>query len=184
MRIALTGFMGTGKTAVGRRLAARLGRPFLDSDAMVAERAGKSVPEIFAEDGEARFRELEREAIAEACRRGDVVLATGGGALLDERNLDALVDGGLVVRLDADAETIARRVGRYVEQRPLLQGGPLVERIRGLLAQREAAYARVALRIDTSGRTIDDVAEQVIGEHDRAGREYAPRRPAAPAGRP
>lgn len=163
MRVALTGFMGTGKTAVGKRVARRLGRPFLDTDEMVEASAGKPVRRIFADDGEARFRELERAAVAEACARGDVVVSTGGGALIDERNLRALADGGLVIGLVADPETIARRVGRAIEERPLLAGGPVVERIRALLAERERFYARATLRIDTSGRTVDEVANEVIG---------------------
>src|SRR5579885_3180746 len=99
MRIVLTGFMGTGKSVVGRRLAARLGRELLDTDALIERGAGRSVREIFASDGEPRFRELERASVAEACAAGDVVVSTGGGTLLDDRNFRALSDGGLLVCL-------------------------------------------------------------------------------------
>ena len=81
MKVVLTGFMGTGKTAVGQRVAERLGWRFLDTDALIERQAGKTVREIFAADGERRFRDLERKAVAEACRSDDVVISTGGGAL-------------------------------------------------------------------------------------------------------
>src|SRR5260221_10994223 len=110
MRIVLTGFMGTGKSVVGRRLATRLGRELLDTDTLIERDAGRPVREIFAADGEPHFRELERAAVAEACAAGDVVVATGGGTLIDERNFQALASGGLLVCLTASPRTIARRV--------------------------------------------------------------------------
>src|SRR5437762_10029536 len=116
--IVLTGFMGTGKSGVGRRLATRLGRAFVDTDQLVERRAGKSVAAIFADDGEPAFRALERDAVATAAARGDAVIAVGGGAVLDATNLTRLRAAGVVVCLTAAAETILRRVGD-ASQRPL-----------------------------------------------------------------
>jgi shikimate kinase len=171
MRIVLTGFMGTGKTVVGRRLAARLGRELLDTDALVERAAGRTVREIFAEDGEARFRELEREAVASACAAGDVVVSTGGGALLDERSFQALARDALLVCLTATPRTIARRVRGTAHERPLLHGhASLVRRIRDLLAARAPLYARIPLEIDTSNLSVDEVVEEIVAHLERAER--------------
>jgi len=174
MRVVLTGFMGTGKTAVGQRVAERLGRTFVDTDALVERRAGRAVREIFATDGEAAFRDREREAVAEACSLGDVVVATGGGALVDERNFARLADGGFMVCLTAAPEAIARRVRATAADRPLLGGrAGLTARIRELLAARAPVYARIGFAVDTTGRTVDQVADDVIAAlsaAERAGR--------------
>lgn len=184
MRVVLTGFMGTGKTAVGQRLAERLGCPFLDTDALAERIAGMPVREIFAAWGEPRFRELERRAVAEACAAGDAVVSTGGGALVDESNRGALADGGLLICLTADPRTIARRVRATAADRPLLHGHPsLTRRIRELLAQRAEIYARVPLRIDTTGLSVDQVADRVIAALEctpRAARRPARARARAP----
>lgn len=169
MRIVLAGFMGTGKTVVGKRLASRLGRPLLDTDALIERAEGRTVREIFAQDGEPRFRELERRAVAEACAAGDVVVSTGGGTLIDERNLAALGDGGLVVCLTATPRTIARRVRSSLPERPLLNGHPsLTGRIRELLDARAPVYARVPVQIDTSSLGIDEVVDEIVARLDRA----------------
>jgi shikimate kinase len=181
MRIVLTGFMGTGKTVVGRRLAARLGRELLDTDALIERAAGRAVREIFATEGEARFRELERRAVAEACAAGDVVVSAGGGTLLDERNFAALARDGLLVCLTATPRAIARRVRGSVHERPLLHGHPsLTARIRELLAARAPMYARIPLQIDTSNLTVDEVVAEIEAQLERA--QAAARVPgAAPA---
>jgi len=182
MRIVLTGFMGTGKTAVGQRVAQRLGRPFADTDALVEVLAGKAVRRIFADEGEDRFRELEREAVARACALRDAVVSTGGGALLDDRNFAVLLRDALLVCLVADPRPIARRVRATAADRPLLQGGgTLVERIRELLERRSHAYARVPLRVDTSRRSVEQVADQVIAALEHTLRGGEARSTAAPA---
>ena len=169
MRIVLAGFMGTGKTVVGKRLATRLGRPLLDTDALIEQAENRSVREIFAADGEPRFRELERAAVREACAAGDVVVSTGGGTLVDDRNLDALADGGLLVCLTASPRTIARRVRSSVAERPLLNGHPsLTGRIRELLDARAPVYARVPVQIDTSHLTIDEVVDEIVARLEHA----------------
>ncbi len=104
--IILTGFMGTGKTSVGREVAVRTGRPFLDLDDLIAQRAGRSIPDIFARDGEPAFRALESHLCQELRQPKGWVVATGGGAALNPTNREALAAGGTVICLEADAETI------------------------------------------------------------------------------
>src|ERR1700752_1096640 len=117
--IVLTGFMGSGKSEVGRRLARRLGRAFIDTDELIEAHAGKSVASIFADDGEAAFRRLERDAVADAARRGEAVVALGGGAVLDPANVTVLRAAGVVICLTARPDAILARVGRGAD-RPLL----------------------------------------------------------------
>jgi shikimate kinase len=156
--------MGTGKTEVGRRLARALRRTFVDIDRLVEAKAGRSVAAIFAEDGEAGFRALERAAVAEACALPDAVIATGGGALLDPENRRRLAAAGPVVCLTATPEDILRRVGG-AETRPLLAACASDEerlaRIRELMAARATAYGSATHVVDTSGLTVDQTVERV-----------------------
>jgi shikimate kinase len=159
--IFLVGMMGAGKSTVGARLAARLGRPFLDTDRAVEAAAGRTIPEIFERDGEAVFRRLEREAIEEAAAAGAVV-ALGGGAMAQPGMPAWLESRGRVVWLRVDVETILSRVGD-AEDRPLLADldrSARRERLEALLAERVAAYGRAELEIDASGPP-DRVAEEI-----------------------
>ena len=157
----LTGFMGTGKSEVGRRLAERFGRPFLDTDEMVERRAGKTIASIFAEDGEEAFRALERASIAEATGSKGAVIALGGGAVLDSGNVACLRAAGELVCLTARPETILDRVGD-VAARPLLAGCDPRAVIIRLLDERHAAYEAAAdLTVDTSDRSVDEVVEEI-----------------------
>ncbi|MGO9453058.1 MAG: shikimate kinase [Candidatus Binataceae bacterium] len=173
-KLILTGFMATGKSAVGSLIARRLGWRFIDSDAEIVARAGKPIPAIFAEFGESRFRAIERETIA-ALADDDrlcplsgeplpAVISTGGGVLTDERNCAALRRCGVIICLSARPEVIASRIGRSATRRPkLTEGGkPLEERIRELMAERAAAYARADITVDTSDLAPDQVADRVI----------------------
>ena len=163
-QLVLTGFMATGKTEVGRRLGRLLGRPFVDTDGLVEAAAGRTVADIFAVDGEAHFRGLERVAVEQACAVPDAVIATGGGTLLDPENRRRLAAAGPIVCLCADAEEILRRTGEATS-RPVLGGGnggsDRLARIRGLIAERAPAYALATHRIDTSGLSVDQVVERV-----------------------
>jgi shikimate kinase len=163
-QVILTGFMATGKTEVGRRLARRLGRPFIDVDGLVEASAGCTVAGIFATEGEARFRERERAAVVEACRVPDAVVATGGGTMLDAENRRRLAAAGPIVCLAAPAEEILRRVGDPAK-RPLLAngtaGGDRLTRIRTLLDERAPVYALSTHTVDTSGLNVDQVVERV-----------------------
>jgi shikimate kinase len=163
-QVILTGFMATGKTEVGRRLARALGRPFVDTDGLVEAEAGRSVPDIFATDGEPRFRELERKAVERACTMADAVVATGGGTLLDPENRRRLAAAGPIVCLAAAPEVILRRVGDPAA-RPLLVNGNGrpggLARVQALLAERAGVYAMAAHTVDTTDLTVDEVVERV-----------------------
>jgi shikimate kinase len=175
-KLILTGFMATGKSAVGHAVAARLGWRFIDSDTEIVARAGRPIAAIFSADGEAKFRALERDVIATIAgeRRhcplchGDypAVISTGGGVLVDEANAAVLKRCGVVICLTARPEVIAARVGRSPAKRPkLLEGGkPLLERVRELMKERAAAYARADVAIDTSNFSIEDAADRVLAE--------------------
>ena len=173
-RLILTGFMATGKSAVAAIVARRLGWPLIDTDQRLVARAGKPVAAIFSEDGEPRFRRLEREVIEEIAhdprrcalcgRPRPAVVATGGGALVDEANYRALNASGVIICLSARPEVIARRVKKSRTERPkLLEGGKsLPDRIAELLAQRREAYARAEVTVDTSDITVEEAAERVL----------------------
>jgi len=155
----LVGMMGSGKSRVGALLAARLGRPFVDTDRVVEARAGATIVEIFAREGETGFRARERDAIMEAAGRGAVV-SLGGGAIAQPGAADGLAASGTIVYLRARPETLARRVGEG-EERPLLRGldaAGRLAKLRALLAEREKHYERAALVIDTDEDNEDFVA--------------------------
>lgn len=159
--IVLAGFMGTGKSSVGRRLAARLGREFVDTDALIERAAGTSIARIFADRGEAEFRALEKQAVTVAVGKEGRVIAVGGGAILDGENLAAMKAAGPVVCLTARPEIVLARVA-HDTGRPLLQGPQPLETIRGLMAERADAYARADVTIDTSDLTPDEVVERLL----------------------
>lgn len=173
-KLILTGFMATGKTAVGHAVAARLGWELIDTDAEIVRCAGKPIAQIFTDEGEARFRAIERDVIASiggSNRRCPLchghypaVVSTGGGALVDETNCAALKQAGVVVCLTARPEVIAARVERSHAKRPkLTEGGkPVLERINELMAARAEAYARADVSVDTSDISIAEAAERVI----------------------
>ncbi len=164
--LVLVGLMGAGKTTVGARCAERLGRPFVDTDDVVAATTGRSVAEIFAGDGEAGFRAVERQAVADvSASPTPLVIACGGGAVLDPANRDALRARGCVVWLRASPAALAARVERDGVERPLLtRGGPTatLERLDGLRAPAYEAAAHTS--VDTEGRTVDEVADAVLEE--------------------
>ena len=172
--LILTGFMGTGKSSIAPILARRLAWSYVDSDEVLVARAGKPIAAIFESEGEAAFRKLEREVIADLAHRRPLcplsgralpaVIATGGGVLTDEGNYRALREAGVIICLTARPEIIARRVERTKARRPkLLEGGkPLRERIAELLAQRADAYARAEVTVDTSDLSIERAADKVL----------------------
>ena len=163
-QIVLTGFMATGKTEVGKRLARLLGRPFVDTDGIVEAAEGRTVAQIFAAEGEVRFRGLERAAVEQACAVRDAVIATGGGALLDAENRRRLAAAGPIICLSATPEDILKRTGNGMN-RPLLatqaHGADRLDRVRALLLERAPSYALASHMVDTSGLTADQVAERV-----------------------
>jgi shikimate kinase len=159
--IALTGFMAVGKSAVGRVLARRLKRRFVDLDKVVEKAEGMTVKDLFAIKGEPYFRAREKEALTEALKSADQVIATGGGAILDEENLRLLQESALLVCLTAAPEALLKRVGAG-SKRPLLKDGDRKSRIEEILALRADKYARAHLTIDTTDLTVNQVAEKII----------------------
>ncbi len=164
--IILVGFMASGKSHVGRILSERTGMPLVDADSVIVERAGKSIEQIFADEGEAVFRALEREVIAELCSDKGQIISAGGGAFVDPDNRRAMLAGGMVFCLQARPETIYHRLkldnetGQAV--RPLLAGPDPLRRIRELLAQRAEAYGQAHHCIDTDELTPEEVVEQAL----------------------
>jgi len=160
--IVLCGFMATGKSSVGKKLADILGSEFVDLDAAIEAEEGVSIPRIFAERGEPAFRELESRMVERMMSRTGLVISTGGGTVVNPRNLANLKSCGIVVALTADIPTILRRAGSG-EDRPLLQTEDREKRIRALLFERAPFYAQADITIDTSSLTIEEAARQISG---------------------
>jgi shikimate kinase len=160
--LILTGFMGTGKTTVGRGLADRLGMPFIDTDRVIEEQHGP-IDRIFAELGEAEFREIERSVAVEVSHLDDHVVATGGRMLLDPANLRVLAVSGRIFCLVASPEEIYRRlsVDGSPAKRPLLATSDPERRIRELLAERAAGYGRFT-QVSTDSRDVAEVVEELV----------------------
>lgn len=163
--VVLIGFMGTGKTAIGKRLARLLGWEFIDTDAEIERLTGKSVARIFAEDGEVRFRSEENLLCRKLTQRERLVIATGGGMVLNPENVALLKQNGVLIKLYADPEVIIGRVKAKKERRPLLKGN-LEERVRELLAAREEAYNIADFAVDT-GKQDPDSSAAIIYDYLR-----------------
>ena len=161
MNITLIGFMGTGKTTAGRRLAKRLGWEFVDLDALIESRTGRAIADIFTRHGEPVFRRLEQRWIRRVARGDQQVIATGGGAFLDPENRRLLKSGGPVICLTASAPVILQRVSPILSKRPLLAGTQPLERIQQLLAQRASSYDKADWMVDTSRLTPEEVVERI-----------------------
>jgi shikimate kinase len=159
--VYLIGPMGSGKTAVGRRLAALLGKQFLDSDAEIEKRTGVDVRYIFEKEGEARFRVREREVIADLTALDGVVVATGCGVVLDAANRERLVTTGTVVYLETNIETLVRRT-KAAKTRPLLMNDDPRAVLERLMVTRRPLYEQTAdLRVETTGRQVRAVAVDI-----------------------
>jgi shikimate kinase len=159
--LVLIGFMGTGKSSVGRLAAQVLRFTFLDTDHVIEGRAGKTVSQIFEQDGEPAFREWERRIVEELTHRKRTVIATGGGLPMDPSNMASLKTHALVVCLWASAETIFERV-REASHRPLLNEADPLARIRSLLAVREPHYRQADVLVNTERRSLREVAQHVV----------------------
>ncbi len=163
--VFLTGFMATGKSKIGRLLASRMRRIFIDTDQMIEARAGKAIAAIFADEGEESFRALERECVVEAASR-EAVIALGGGAIAQEKNLKAIGDAdGVLICLEADVDTILKRVSRR-DTRPLLSGlswEEKREKISSMLAERAPYYGRAHITVrSTDDRRPDDTVSELM----------------------
>jgi shikimate kinase len=159
--IVLTGFMGTGKTAVGRELARLLAMELIDVDTEIEESRNMTINEIFEEFGEPAFREIETDMIRKVSRNKQVIISTGGGAVLKQENMETLREDGIIVCLMASAETILRRTGS-TNDRPLLRVKNPLEKIRELLDFRRPYYEKADIVIVTEGRTPLQIAEEIM----------------------
>ncbi len=168
--IVITGFMGTGKSTVGRLLAERLARRYVDMDARLAARFGKPIAAVFAEEGEEAFRAAEAELCRELAAEQQLVISTGGGALVDESSRTVLAETGMLVCLTASEGEILRRLAQATD-RPLLEGEETEKRtrIRTLLGVRRAAYGAIPYQIDTDGSTPEQVAERILAAAESHG---------------
>ncbi len=159
--LVLVGFMGTGKTSVARRVARECGLRFVDTDSEVERRTGKSIPTIFKQEGEAAFRTVENQVVADASNGKGLVIATGGGAVINPANVENLRKNGYIVCLTASPEVIWQRLYGENHQRPLLDVQEPMEKIKELFAQREPYYSCAEVTIDTSREDIESVSRQV-----------------------
>ncbi len=165
--LTLIGFMGSGKSSVGRLVAQLLHFTYLDTDQVVESRAHKSISDIFQQDGEPAFREWERMIVEELTHRKKTVIATGGGLPTNQLNLDSLKTHSLVVCLWASADTIYERVREH-NHRPLLCDSSPLEKIRQLLSIREPYYRQADVLVNTERRSVREVAVQVIHQFHMA----------------
>ena len=165
MNIILTGYRCTGKTSTGRRLSARLGRPLFDTDDLILHRTGRTVEEIVAAGGWPAFRDAERAVIRNLSLLDGGIIATGGGALLDPRNVEYLRNNGLFIWLVADSATIAGRLEKDQasgNRRPSLSGKPVEQEVQEILAQREPIYRGIAdLTLDPASRGVEEVTTAI-----------------------
>ena len=159
--IVLTGFMGTGKTAVGAELAAMTGLKAVEVDAAIEQRAGISINEIFATRGEAAFRLMEAEAISALASETGSIISTGGGAVLRDDNMEALRRGGTIVLLTASAETILERTAGHTD-RPLLKVNDPLAAIKEMMESRRPHYERADLTVSTEGKAPAEVAREIL----------------------
>jgi shikimate kinase len=160
--IVLVGMMGVGKSSIGRRLAARLGIPFVDADTEIEKAAGMSISDIFARHGEADFRSGEARVIARLLDSGPQVLATGGGAIMNAATRAAIKTKGISIWLSAEFEVLMRRIGKRKSERPMLQTPDPAETLRQLLAEREPVYAQADLTVQSREVPHEAIVTEIV----------------------
>ncbi len=160
--IVLIGFMGTGKSSVGMKLAERLNRKFVDMDREIEKVCGMTVSDVFRRYGEIRFRSEERLMAGKLARQTGLVIATGGGVVLGDGNLEALQENGIIINLEAKPEYIFQRVNRKKGTRPLLKKNVTVEEIKEMLQHRQPLYQQAEIIVDTNNKGVDEVVEEII----------------------
>jgi shikimate kinase len=161
MNVYLIGFMGSGKTTVGKKLALRTGWACVDMDQEISKREGRSITEIFETNGESYFRDLESSLLKELSAAGKLLVTTGGGVVLRTENRLLMRSTGFVISLKANREVIKKRVEAQ-GGRPLLQESELDKRITTLLSERKGMYDDADLQIDTSNRDVCDIVEEIL----------------------
>jgi shikimate kinase len=161
MNIVLTGMMGTGKTAVGKKLAQKLNMIYISTDEMIEKDVGMTIPEIFKEKGEPYFRDWETKAIQRVAMLDNLVIDTGGGVVLRKENMEELERNGVIICLTASPEVILRRTSK-TNYRPLLKVENPENEVRKLLKKREQFYKRCSRMIDTSNKELEEVVDEII----------------------
>jgi len=159
--IVLIGFMGTGKTAIGRRLALKLNRKFIDTDAEIENITGKTVAQIFARYGAIRFRSEEALLVKKLARQDGMVISTGGGLVLNPENVCILQENGILIGLTASPEVIFKRL-KNKRNRPLLAKGSMKDQIDALLEERRGVYDVAEYTVDTGASSPEEVVEKII----------------------
>jgi shikimate kinase len=159
--IVLTGFMGAGKSTVGKGLSEKLGIPMVDTDELIERESGLSIEEIFSKHGAAYFRELEKEAVEKVSTLEDHLVITGGGVVLDKENMENLRKNGIIIYLHAQPEVLYRRVKKHTH-RPLLRVKNPLKRIYELLENRARFYSDNDLQIDTSDLCVEEVVDEIV----------------------
>jgi shikimate kinase len=159
--VILTGFMGSGKSSVGRVLAKRLHCPFIDLDAEIVTDTGRSINDIFAQDGEPAFRKLESTCLQRILQAGQAVVATGGGVVIATENRSLMRNRGIVVNLGVSLSKVLQRLDGATD-RPLFGGEDAANRVKLLMDERKQFYADADIRIDTDGKSVEDVAAEIL----------------------
>jgi shikimate kinase len=161
MNVILTGFMGTGKSSVGKLLAAQLNFTFRDLDALIVAQEGRSINSIFSSNGESYFRTVESTVLKQVLQKSSQVVSTGGGAVIMKDNRDLMRQFGVIINLVASPATILQRL-QDDDERPLLRDSKSLAQIQKLLMEREAFYSEADIRIDTEGKNVEDVARDIL----------------------
>lgn len=159
--IYLVGFMGTGKTTVGKLLSQSLNKRFVETDELIEKREGKKIVDIFAHYGEPYFRKVEKEVLKEVANQSDLVVSCGGGIVIDEENVRLLKTTGVMICLTADVECIYERTKKYTH-RPLLNVDDPIKRIKELLLKREPFYKKADYFVDTSPLSCEEVVKKIV----------------------
>ena len=160
--IVLIGLMGSGKSAIGRTVAKLLGRRFIDTDRYIERKVGRTIAEIFEQDGETKFRSFEREVIRKISQYIGIVIATGGGTIKDPENFKCLKDSGWIIALYASPETLYKRIaGKRVRPLLLNQEDP-VKKLEEIQNERKVMYAKADFQVDTENKEINEIASEVI----------------------
>ena len=173
--IVLVGFMGTGKTSVGKRLSSLMRMRYIDTDSVIERDNERAISDIFEKDGEAVFRQLESEAVEQVSDLYNFVISTGGGVVLKEENVATLKKNGIVFCLTASPEEIYERVGHQTH-RPLLQTPDPLETIRTMLDDRAPYYAKADYTMDTTGRSFEEIVLHIKNIYFRKMKTFVPQK--------
>ncbi|MBI3590199.1 MAG: shikimate kinase [Candidatus Melainabacteria bacterium] len=161
--IVLIGLMGSGKSAIGRTIAKKLGRRFIDTDRFIERKFGKTVAEVFDQSGESTFRALEKEIIKKVSQYIGIVIATGGGVIKDLENFKYLKQSGWIIALYASPDTLYKRIaGKRIRPLLLNQEDP-VKKLEEISNERKIMYAQADFQVDTENKEINDIADEIIG---------------------